>query len=96
MKTYSLEQFAPSISEKLDAERIYKEIVELDPTNNVVVVDFSRMIAMTTMCAKMIFGKLYVNIGQEKFLQNIQFKNIEEAVQLVIKWGIQQAVDEIS
>lgn len=92
-KCFSFKEYAPSLSDKSKANQILTKIEELDPTNNQITIDFSGLIAMTTICARLIFGKLYVQLGSELFSKNILMKNVEEPIKIVIKWGISKELE---
>lgn len=95
-KKYSFSKFAPSLSDKSQAESIFLEIQDLLPKQNKIIVDLSGIAAMTTICARLIFGRLYVELGTECFSKNIILKNIEESVQIVIRWGILKELEQPS
>lgn len=92
-KKYSFKPYAPSLTEKETAINIYNEIVNLDPEQNHICIDFSDMIAMTTICARLIFGKLYILLGREKFHNNIIFKGVTDLMQISIKIGIEKEIE---
>lgn len=95
-KSFSFEDYAPSLSDNLIAESIYSEIQKLDPLHNQITIDFAGLIAMTTVCAKNIFGKLYIELGAAIFNKNMILKNAEESIRIVMKWGITKAIEENS
>lgn len=92
-KVYNFSNYVPSLSDKNKAQQIYNEIMALSPNDNIIKVDLSGMIAMTTICARIIFGRLYVNLGQEVFYKNILLSNMEEPVKIVITWGIAKELE---
>lgn len=96
MQVFSFKDYVPSLSEKSKAEDIYQSIQELNPLSNVIVIDLANMDAMTTICARLIFGRLFIELGESKFYSNIQFKQetASEVILSVIQWGIQSAIDE--
>lgn len=94
MDTYSLKSYAPSLSDKSKAEAIYSDIKELAPQQNQIIIDFEDMIAMTTICARLIFGRLYKELGAQLFTDNIKFKNINDTIRIVIKWGILKELEQ--
>lgn len=92
----SFQEYAPSLSDKSKAQKIYEKIKELDPSNNEIIVDFNGLMAMTTICARMIFGRLYVELGGETFKKNLLLKNAIEPIRIVMKWGISKEVENSS
>lgn len=48
---------------------------------------------MATYCAKQIFGRLYVELGQNIFSKNIIIKNASDNVRLIIQLGIRFAIE---
>ena len=93
MSNFSFKEYSPSLSDKSKAEEIYVKIKDLDPVHNQLIIDFDGLIAMTTICARIIFGRLYKEMGSQLFAQNIQMKNLEETVRIVIKWGISKELE---
>ena len=63
MKSISLQQYSPIISDKEKGNVIYNDIFELDPQNEQVEIDMTGIMSMTTFCAKQIFGQLYKKLG---------------------------------
>ena len=93
-KTIDLSQYAPIISDKVIGLEIYKKIKELNPALNKVEVDFSGIKAMTTFCAKQIFGQLYVELTPSVFYNNVILKHVAEDVKFSINYGVKSAVDD--
>ena len=94
MDVFSFKQYAPSLSDKSKAEAGLVEIRNLNPKQNQIIVDFDGLIAMTTICARIIFGRLYKDLGKDLFYNNIKMKNIEESIRIVIKWGIMKELEQ--
>lgn len=86
-----LSQYAPSIVNKTNADTILKEIKKLDPRSNKIYIDMVTIDAMTTICARIIFGNLYVDLGPKLYNENIKVLNASDAIKVVIKWGIKSA-----
>lgn len=93
-KNLDLSQYAPIISDKAIGQEIYEKIKELDPAQNKVIVDLSKIKAMTTFCAKQIFGRLYVELASAVFYNNVILKNVAEDVKFSINYGVKSAVDD--
>lgn len=90
-----LEQYGPIISDKIVGEEIYQRISEALSKSEKVIIDFSGIKSMATFCAKQIFGKLYLNLSAEIFFEKLILKNALDDVKLIIKIGIQNAIEEI-
>lgn len=88
----SLETYGPAITNPVIAESVYKKIISNNPNDNVVTIDLKGIEAMTTQCAKIIFGKLYLNLGADLFYKNIEITNCSDGLQLVIEFGIEHAL----
>ena len=73
---------------------IYKDILELDPNNNIVEINLSGIVSMTTICAKLIFGRLCKNLGSHIYHRNIKFVGKSEGIDLVIAMGIASALQD--
>lgn len=93
-KNIDLSQYAPIISDKTIGQEIYERIKELDPLTNKVFVDLSSIKAMTTFCAKQIFGRLYVELTSSVFYNNVILKNVADDVKFSINYGVKSAVDD--
>lgn len=93
-KRYDMTQFAPLFVDKQKAQVVYEEIQGLDPTNNTIIMDMSGIISMTTICAKIIFGRLCKHLGPEKYHSNIKFVGKSEGLDIVIRMGIASALQD--
>ncbi len=96
MKNYSFSGYAPSLSNKSTAVSILNDIKKMNPEKNQITIDFEGLIAMTTICARIIFGRLYYELGPDVFYNNIKMKNLDESLKIVIKWGILKELEQIS
>lgn len=94
MEKYSFKEYAPSLSAKPTAKAIFEQIWALGPQENVIEIDLSGMSAMTTSCARVIFGGLYLKLGKELFRRNIRLVGYSETIRIVINWGIESAIDQ--
>jgi len=92
--TISLKEYGPILSDKKVGEEILKKINEQLNKNKVLNIDFSEITSMATFCAKQIFGKLYINLGPEHFFERIKFLNTNDDLKIIIKMGIQNALEE--
>ncbi len=87
-------RFAPLFVDRHKAQEVYDEINTLDPRNNTIIVDVSGIISMTTICAKIIFGRLCKHLGAEIYHNNIKFVGKTEGIDLVIRMGIASALQD--
>ena len=89
-----MNRFKSIVTRKSDGEEVYNEIRRQLDDGNVIVVDFSGIDTMTTYFAKQVFGKLYVEMGAEKFNESVKFekKHMSDDVELVLKIGISGAI----
>src|SRR5215217_1629736 len=95
MKTISLDKYGPIISDKIKGEEIYNLLVQATKDNSSTVeVDLKSIKSMATFNAKQIFGRLYISLGAEKFFQKIRLSNTSDDVKLIIKIGIQNALED--
>lgn len=90
----SLNDFGPLISDKKVGDEIYQIIKKNLLKETILEVDFKEITSMATFCAKQIFGKLYIELGASQFFERIKFQNTNEDLQIIIKMGIQNALDE--
>jgi len=92
--TIDLKKYGPLLSDKKIGDEIYQEIrINLDK-EEIINIDFKHITSMATFCAKQIFGRLYIEMGPEKFFERIKLMNANEDLKIIIKMGIQNALDE--
>lgn len=89
-----LKKYGPIISDKEVGSEIYEIIAIKLEKGQSLEIDFSNIISMATFCAKQIFGKLYIELGAEKFFDDIKFQNVNDDLKIIIKMGIQSAIEE--
>lgn len=94
-KTIDFKKYGPIISDKIIGEDIYKFIISCLESNPHLSIDMTGVVSMATFCAKQIFGKLYISLTPEVFFDRIEFINVSDDVKLIIKIGIQNAIEEI-
>ena len=87
-----MKEYAPLFVNKERAFKIYEEIMLLDPEHNTITVDLTGIVSMTTICAKIIFGRLCKKLGSKVYHANIHFIGKTDGVDLVIKMGIASAL----
>lgn len=89
-----LEKFGPIISDRKLGDTISKLIEKSLESNKSIEIDFENVISMATFCAKQIFGKLYLEKGAEFFFENIKMANVNDDLKIIIKMGIQSAIED--
>ena len=94
MKTFNLKKYGPIISDKDVGNEIFSEITKILESNRKISIDFSETLSMATFCSKQIFGKLYLNLSPSVFFERIVFLNASENVKLIIRIGIENALEE--
>ncbi len=94
MKNVDLTKYAPLVTDKTIAEQIYNQIMSLDPLNNVVEIDMTGIVSMTTVCAKIMFGNMVKAININVFYKNVIFKGLTDELELVINMGIASAIND--
>lgn len=94
MSHIKLDDYKSAITQKEKAEEIYNKIMAGNPFNDKVVIDLGKIVAMTTQCARLIFGELYKKLGADLYYQNIELKNQSEALGVIIDMGVEHAINE--
>ena len=93
MKLIKLSDFVPVINAIEEADVIYNSI-KTSLVEDAVLVDFSGIRFISTNCAKHIFGKLILELGQEVFFNQITLSNACDNVKVSINTGIESALTE--
>ncbi|MBL7951818.1 MAG: STAS-like domain-containing protein [Flavobacteriales bacterium] len=93
MRTVSLEEYGPILSSRSIGEVVYERIKK-EVNEGEVTVDLSTIRSMATFCAKQIFGRLYVELGQRKFFDRLTIKGADDNLKTIIQIGIQNALEE--
>ncbi|KOY86046.1 hypothetical protein AD998_07710 [bacterium 336/3] len=101
MKHLELKTFGVIISTETIGRDIYNlinESISTDnesiSTDNEVIIDMDGIKSMATFCAKQIFGRLYIELGAEKFYTKISIKNATDDIKTIIQIGIENALEE--
>lgn len=89
-----LDQYGPIISDKAIGDEIYSKISDALEKKESVTIDFTGIKSMATFCAKQIFGRIYLELTPTVFFEKLILKNALEDVKLIIKIGIQNAIEE--
>lgn len=95
MKKLEINKFGPIISDRETGKEIY-DLIKDRLHESVIIVDLSEIKSMATFCAKQIFGKLYVELGAQRFFEKIEIQNASDDIKTIIKIGIQSALDEVN
>lgn len=91
-----LKKYGLIISDKASGKNIYENIKTHIKSHNKCVVDFQDVKSMATFNAKQIFGKLYLELGSNEFFEKIEIKNASEDLKLIIRLGIQSALEDLN
>lgn len=94
MTTIIFKKYGVIISDKALGEQIYQDIKKIVLKENPVTIDLSEIKSMATFNAKQIFGRLYVELGSSDFFQKIIISNASNNIKLIIRMGIQNAIEE--
>ena len=92
--TLDISKFGLVISDQKIGNDILLQIEKSLKVERPVVVDFRNVKSMATFCAKQIFGYLYLKLTPEKFYDSIVFKDVNDDLKVLIKIGIQNAIEE--
>ena len=94
MKNLDLNKYGPIVSSKTVGEEIFSSINNELISSDKITVDLSEIKSMATFCAKQIFGRLYIQLGSEKFFEKIILKGADNDLKTIIQIGIQHALKE--
>ena len=94
MKNINLNKYGPIISSKTVGEEIFSVLNKGLVESAKITVDLSEIKSMATFCAKQIFGRLYIQLGSEKFFEKIILKGADNDLKTIIQIGIQHALKE--
>ena len=83
-----LSKYAPIITDENISYNIYNEIMEKDPYNNIIVIDFKGIESISCRFAKIVFGRLFILLGYKKYYKNIFLINVKDTVNTVIMLGV--------
>ncbi len=94
IKMLDITSYGSIIVNKDEAEEIYKLIDKQVKQHKQISVDLSKILTMTTSCAKQIFGQLYVELGAADFYERITIKGASQDLKIVIRSGIESALEQ--
>lgn len=89
-----LKKYGVIISDQNSGKVIFDKIKETLELQDKCIVDFKDVKSMATYNAKQIFGKLYIELGSNVFFEKIEIKNASEDLKLIIRLGIQSALED--
>lgn len=89
-----LKKYGNIISDQKSGESIYTEVRQAIDKDEVCVINFDEIKSMATFNAKQIFGKLYLELGPEIFFEKVEIKNASDDLKLIIRLGIQSALED--
>ena len=89
-----LKKYGLIISDQDSGKIIYEKIKQEISLHSKCIVDFLDVKSMATYNAKQIFGKLYLELGSNDFFEKIEIKNASEDLKLIIRLGIQSAIED--
>ena len=87
--TINLVEYIPSIGEESDGKKILAEIQQALASGDEVLIDFQGIQTLATICAKLIFGTLYRELGKDQFYNRIMIANATRTVRRSIRLGIE-------
>ena len=90
----NLIKYGSVISDQQVGDQIYKEIKSFIVLHKKCVIDFTDVKSMATFNAKQIFGSLYLELGSETFFNQIEIQKASNDLKLIIRLGIQSAVED--
>lgn len=88
-----ISDYSSVISDKSLGSRIYDDINMALSTNKSIVIDLDDVIVMTTFCAKQVFGRLFVLLGQEQFYERVLIRGATSDFKIIIQESIQSAIE---
>lgn len=77
------DKYGPIITDE-DSEEFLLELEKKLEDEDIITIDFSQVIAMTTKSSKTVFGRIYLKLGREEFYRRILIKNATPTIQEII------------
>lgn len=91
--TIDLNKYGPVINTDEKGEKCYQEIIKANPKNNKIVVKMRQIVSMTTTRAKQIFGRIYSELGEDIFTENI-ILDVTDGVYIIIEMGLEETLTD--
>ncbi len=95
MVEVNLNKYGAVINTEQLGEQCYNDIMSANPNENHVLVRMKDIVSMTTTRAKQIFGRIYKEIGEEKFTNNIVL-DVTDGVYIIIEMGLEEILKDMS
>jgi len=90
-----LSKFGSVINDTQTGALVYQAISdELKKSSLPIDIDLAGVITMATFCAKQIFGKLYLELGQAEFFGRLILRNASSDLRFIIRTGIDSALED--
>lgn len=93
MVEVDLNKYGAVINTARLGELCYNDIMRADPTHRQVLVRMKNIVSMTTTRAKQIFGRIYKELGEEKFSNNVVL-DVSDGVFIIIEMGLEELLSE--
>ena len=94
MAEVNLNKYGTVINTEQKGEQCYQDIMSANPNENKVLVRMRNIVSMTTTRAKQIFGRIYKEIGEEKFEKNIVL-DVSDGVYIIIEMGLEELLKDM-
>ena len=94
MVDVNLNKYGTVINTEKLGEQCYNDIMSANPNENQVLVRMKDIVSMTTTRAKQIFGRIYKEIGEEKFTNNIVL-DVTDGVYIIIEMGLEEILKDM-
>ena len=91
----NLNKYGAVINTEQLGEQCYNDIMSANPNEKQVLVRMKEIVSMTTTRAKQIFGRIYKEIGEEKFTKNIVL-DVTDGVYIIIEMGLEEILKDMS
>lgn len=93
MVEVDLNKYGAVINTARLGELCYNDIMRADPMHRQVLVRMKNIVSMTTTRAKQIFGRIYKELGEEKFSNNVVL-DVSDGVFIIIEMGLEELLSE--
>lgn len=95
MTILKMKEYGISIDSDDQCDKVVKQINTLLSSGKVEI-DFNDVVSITTYSAKSIFGRIYIQLGEKKFYENIIISKANEDFKIIIQEGILSALEDLS
>lgn len=94
MVEVNLNRYGTVINTEQLGEQCYNDIMRENPRENKILVRMKNIVSMTTTRAKQIFGRIYKEIGEEKFEEHI-ILDCSDGVYIIIEMGLEELLKDM-